>query len=142
MIEKCDWRSRATMAPSTARSSPVVRAAAARGRSVSRTARQSTPLNVVSQCVRAMIVHALSNTAAGSDTGVASRDPALAPSPAAPHAAGSGGSEATARGADAGPAAARGRQPAAATRVAAASRSTSGRARRRSGAAVAGIPET
>ncbi len=66
---KCDCRSRPSISPITARSSSCVRAAAARGRSSSRSPGQSTPLNVVSKCVRWMTAQAESNVAAASPGG-------------------------------------------------------------------------
>lgn len=56
------------MLESTVRSSPRVRAAAATGRSCRPSAFQSTPLKVVSQCVRSMMRHAESKVARGSDS--------------------------------------------------------------------------
>src|SRR6187455_2477687 len=74
MIEKCDCLRLPTMSLSTARNSPVVLAAAAFGRRVSRRARQLTPLYVVSQCVRAMMAQAVSNVTRGSVIGVPAND--------------------------------------------------------------------
>jgi hypothetical protein len=90
MIEKCDCFRRATISDSTARNSPVVVAAAALGRSSARSAVQFTPLYVVSQCVRPMMLHALSKVTSGSATGDDASDVVTAPA-AGPQAAGSAG---------------------------------------------------
>ena len=91
MIEKCDCFKRPTMSDSTARNAPVVVAAAALGRSSSRRADQFTPLYVVSQCVRPMMLHALSKVTNGSVTGDDANEVDTAPA-AGPQAARIGGS--------------------------------------------------
>ncbi len=100
MMLKCDCLSRDTMSLSTVRSSPVVLAAAARGRSSSRTARQLTPLYVVSQCVRAMIAQAVSKTTSGAAIGVPASETVAAAETGAAQAAADGPTEAAAGAAD------------------------------------------